>query len=91
VCSSDLEEDEAQRVTRELTVALQQFREGLASIQHHAAHLDDKSRAEVGYHCAHHVAHMLPDGWRIVVRAHTGQELTIEQVFAEHLGLPEIV
>ena len=81
--------DPAQTIAHDITEALQNFRCGLAMLQNHAEHLSDKDRAEVGYYCADHLAHMLPDGWKFHVHAHTGKELTIQQVFAEHLGLPE--
>jgi hypothetical protein len=83
------EEDPAAVARREIGAALDKFREGLALLQHHRADLDDRSRAEVGYHCANHVQHMIPAGWQVVIRTHTGQEMTMQQVFAEHLGLPE--
>ena len=83
------EEDPAAVARREIGAAMDKFREGLALLQHHRADLDDRSRAEVGYHCANHVQHMIPAGWQVVIRTHTGQEMTMQQVFAEHLGLPE--
>lgn len=85
------EEDPAAVVRREISLGLDQFREGLARLQQHRADLDDRTRAEVGYHCANHVQHMIPVGWRVVIRTHTGQEMTMQQVFAEHLGLLETV
>ena len=81
--------DPAQTIAHDITEALQNFRCGLAMLQNHVEHLSDKDRAEVGYYCADHLAHMLPSGWKFHVHAHTGKELTIQQVFAEHLGLPE--
>ena len=84
-----VDEDPAVVASRQIREALQKFEEGLAMLQHHAAELDDKDRAEIGYHCANHLAHMLPDGWKFHIHTHTGHELTIAQVFAEHLGLPE--
>jgi hypothetical protein len=83
------EEDPAAVARREIGAALDKFREGLALLQHHRADLDDRSRAEVGYHCANHVQHMIPAGWQVIIRTHTGKEMTMQQVFAEHLGLPE--
>jgi hypothetical protein len=83
------EEDPAAVARREIGSAMDKFREGLALLQHRRADLDDRTRAEVGYHCANHVQHMIPAGWQVVIRTHTGQEMTMQQVFAEHLGLPE--
>jgi len=84
-----VEEDPAKTISREIRDALANFEAGLAMLQHHANDLDDATRARIGYHCAVHLQHMLPVGWKFHVHAHTGKELTIEQVFVAHLGLPE--
>ena len=81
------EQRAAARVQVELREAMRGFEDGLARLSHHSAVLSDPVRAAVGWACARQVVSMLPDGWTVQVMPPTGKPLTIEQVFAEHLGL----
>jgi hypothetical protein len=81
------EQRAARRLAAEISKHKRAFEDSLAHLQTRLADLTDADRAAIGYACAAHVAFLLPDGWKLQVLPHTGKPMTVEQVFAEHLGL----